>query len=134
MQRVVVIYYGRFDTTYRFHPHGSGIQKKVCSPNRDFIWRRAWVAQSLSSVLSANSVDVSGWMEGCVVVSAAWREMLRDRRNSNRCDSEKQENIHMTKVGGRRIFTARSPPCIKSVLGQRAEPLGYRPAPRVQGP
>jgi len=76
--------------------------------------------QSLSSVVSANRVDVSGSMEGNVVGSAAWREILHDRRNSNRCDSEKQENIQVTKVGGRRIYSAHILPCIKSVLGQRA--------------
>jgi hypothetical protein len=59
-------------------------------------------------------------LEGSVVVSAAWREMLHDRINSDRCDSEKQENTHRNKVGGRRLFTAHSLPYIKSVLGQKA--------------
>jgi len=79
-----------------------------------------WAAQSLSSVVSANRVDVNVWMEGSVVVRAAWRETLHDRRNSNRCDSETQENIYTNKVRGRRIFTAHNLPYIKSVLGQRA--------------
>jgi len=70
----------------------------------------------LSSVVSANRVDVSGWDRG-ECVSAAWTEMLHDRRNSNRCDSKKRENIHTNKVGGRRIFTAHSLPCIKPILG-----------------
>lgn len=38
--------------------------------------------------------------EGSVVASAAWREMLCDRQNSDRCDGETLENIHMSKVGG----------------------------------
>jgi len=37
-------------------------------------------------------------MEGSMVVSAVWREMLRDRRNSNQCDSKTQDNTHMSKV------------------------------------
>jgi hypothetical protein len=41
-------------------------------------------------------------MEGNVVVSAAWRETLRDRRFSNRCDSKTQENTHMSKEGRRK--------------------------------
>jgi hypothetical protein len=41
-------------------------------------------------------------MEGKVVVSVAWRETLRDRRNSDRCDSKTQENSHMSKVGRRK--------------------------------
>jgi hypothetical protein len=59
-------------------------------------------------------------MEGSVVASAAWREMFHDRRNSDRCDSGKQENTHMNKVGGGRLFTAHSLPYIKSILGQQA--------------
>jgi len=37
-------------------------------------------------------------MEERVVVGAVWREMLRDRRNSNQCDSKTQGNTHMSKV------------------------------------
>ena len=55
-----------------------------------------------------------------VVVCAALKEMLYDRKNSDRWDSKKQENIHMNKVGGRRLFTAHSLPYINSVLGQQA--------------
>jgi hypothetical protein len=32
-----VIYYRRFGTTYQPHPHGSRIQEKACSPNKEFI-------------------------------------------------------------------------------------------------
>jgi hypothetical protein len=35
-----------------------------------------------------------GEMEWSVVVSAAWRETLRDGRNSNLCDSETGEHSH----------------------------------------
>jgi hypothetical protein len=59
-------------------------------------------------------------MEGSVVVSAAWKDVLHDRRNSDRCDSEKQENIHTNKAEGRRLFTAHSLLYIKSILGQQA--------------
>jgi hypothetical protein len=31
-----------------------------------------------------------------------WRQKFHDGRNSNRCDSEIQENTHMSKVGGRK--------------------------------
>ena len=40
-------------------------------------------------------------IEGMKVVSATWTEMLCDRRNSNRCDSETQDT-HISKVGGRK--------------------------------
>ena len=32
---------------------------------------------------------------------SSWTESLRDRRNSNRCDSETKGNTDMSKVGGR---------------------------------
>jgi len=32
----------------------------------------------------------------------SWTETLHDRRNSNLCDSETQENTHMKEVGGRK--------------------------------
>jgi hypothetical protein len=38
--------------------------------------------------------------EGSMVVSAAWREMFSERRNSNRCDSETWEIADMSKVRG----------------------------------
>ena len=41
-------------------------------------------------------------MEGMVVVSTTWKEMLCDGGNSNRCDSKTQENTHISKVGGRK--------------------------------
>ena len=50
--------------------------------------------------MSAKRVSASGWMEASLVVSA-----VSDRRNANRCDSETQEtleNIHVSKVGGRK--------------------------------
>jgi hypothetical protein len=37
-------------------------------------------------------------MEGRVVVSAVWTEMLRDKRNSDQCDTKTQDNTHMSKV------------------------------------
>ena len=37
MQRVVVISYRRFGTTYRSHPQGSTIQKKASCRNTEFI-------------------------------------------------------------------------------------------------
>jgi len=37
-----------------------------------------------------------------MVASAAWRETLCDRQNSDRCDGETLENIHMSKVGGKK--------------------------------
>ena len=43
----------------------------------------------------------SGWMEGSIVVKCSWTETLCDRRNSDLCDSETQENTHMSDVGGR---------------------------------
>ena len=36
-QGAAVISHRRFGTTYRFHPQGSWIQKKACSPNTKFI-------------------------------------------------------------------------------------------------
>ena len=36
--------------------------------------------------------------EGSMVVCAAWGGTFRDRRNSDRCGSELQENTHMSKV------------------------------------
>ena len=43
-QGVAVISYQRFATTYLSHPQGSGIQKKACGPNTEFIYReeRGW--------------------------------------------------------------------------------------------
>jgi hypothetical protein len=41
-------------------------------------------------------------MDSMVVVSVTWKEMLCDRRNSNQCDSETQENTHISKMGGRK--------------------------------
>ena len=43
----------------------------------------------------------SDWMEGSIVVKCSWTETLCDRRNSSLCGSEKQENTHMSDVGGR---------------------------------
>jgi len=40
--------------------------------------------------------------EWSAVATAAWREMLCDRRNSNRCDGETLEDIHMSRVGGKK--------------------------------
>jgi hypothetical protein len=42
---------------------------------------------------------------GSIVASAAMereRETIRDRRITNRCDSQTLENTHMSKVGGRK--------------------------------
>ena len=64
MQRVAVITYRRFRTTYRFPSQDSRIQKKACSPNTEFIYGRVWVVKSLSSMVSANRVDASGWDGG----------------------------------------------------------------------
>jgi hypothetical protein len=52
-------------------------------------------------------------IERSVVVGGAWTEMLHDRRNSNRCDSDTQQNTHMNKVGGRRLFTAHILPYMR---------------------
>jgi hypothetical protein len=41
-------------------------------------------------------------MKGMVVVSEIWRKILRERKNSNQCDSESHENNHMSKVGGKK--------------------------------
>jgi len=46
-------------------------------------------------------------MEGRVAVSAVWREMLHDRRNSNQCDSKTQDNTHMSKVRKRKESAVR---------------------------
>jgi hypothetical protein len=35
-----------------------------------------------------------------VLVKCSWTETLCDRRNSNLCDSDTQENTHMSEVGG----------------------------------
>ena len=40
--------------------------------------------------------------EGSTVASAAWKEMLCDRRNSNRCDGETLEDIHVSRAGGKK--------------------------------
>jgi hypothetical protein len=52
--------YRRFGTTYRSHSRGSRIQKKACSPTTDDISGRAWVLNSLSSMVSAIRVVASG--------------------------------------------------------------------------
>jgi hypothetical protein len=47
-------------------------------------------------------VDPRGWGEGSMVVSAALERGVHDRRNSNRYDSDTQENTHMSKVRRRK--------------------------------
>jgi hypothetical protein len=53
-------------------------------------------------VVSANRVEASVWMEGECGGQNTWRETVRDRRNSNRCACQTQEDIHVSEVGGRR--------------------------------
>jgi len=69
MQRVVLISYRRYGTTYQSHPQGSRIQQKACTPKTEFIKGRVWAVKSLSRMVSNNKVVASGWMKGCVVVS-----------------------------------------------------------------
>jgi hypothetical protein len=64
IKSVVVICYQWFGTTYWSHLHGSRIQKKACCPSVEFIQGRMWVVKRLSSVVSANWVDVSCWEGG----------------------------------------------------------------------
>jgi hypothetical protein len=58
----------------------------------------------LSSVAPVSRVDASSWEVGVVgtVVVQLGRQTFCDRRNSNRCDKETNENIHMRKVGERK--------------------------------
>jgi len=53
----------------------------------------------LSSLVSASGWE--GW-ECCSQCSIHWREMFGDRRNTNRCFRDTQENAHMKKVRGRK--------------------------------
>jgi hypothetical protein len=43
--------------------------KKACSPSTELIKGRVWAVKSFSSMVSANSVVASGWMEWSVVIS-----------------------------------------------------------------
>jgi hypothetical protein len=58
-----------------------------------------WAVKNPISVVSANRVVANGCMEGSVEVSVAGQ--IRDRRNSDLCDSETQDNTDMSEVGGR---------------------------------
>jgi hypothetical protein len=49
-------------------------------------------------VVPASRVEGSGWERGGVVVSAALRKDVSGGKNSNRCSSNTQENIHRTKL------------------------------------
>jgi len=60
-QQVVVISYEQFGTIYYSHLQGSRIQKKACCPDTDFIQGRGLGGESLSSMVSANRIDASGW-------------------------------------------------------------------------
>jgi hypothetical protein len=64
MQRVVIICYQCFGTTYWSYLQRSRIQKKACCPNVDFIQGRVCVVKRLGSVVSANWVYASGWEGG----------------------------------------------------------------------
>jgi len=56
----------------------------------------------LSRVVSANMVDASGWEGGECGTWCSLETRCCDRRNSNWCDCETQENNHVSKVGGRK--------------------------------
>jgi hypothetical protein len=51
--------------------------------------------------VSANRVVATGWMERSVVVGVAG-ETLSDRKNSNRCDSERDRGEHSHERSGRK--------------------------------
>ena len=55
--------------------------------------------KSLSNLVSA--IDWEAW-ECCSQCNIHWREMFCDRRNTNRCFRETQENTYMNKVRGRK--------------------------------
>jgi len=61
MQQVVVICTDISRHPYQFHPQGSRIRKKACCCDLEFIQGRVWAVKILSSVISANGVDASGW-------------------------------------------------------------------------
>lgn len=52
-----------------------------------------------------------------MVVSAAWSETLCNRRNSDRCDSKTEENIHMSKLGGRKRKTTHRTVLVAVISG-----------------
>ena len=56
--------------------------------------------ESITNVVSANRDVASGWNGGESGSKCSMTEKLRDRRNSNRCDSQTQENTDMSEVGG----------------------------------
>jgi hypothetical protein len=60
-----------------------------------------WAVKSLSSMGSASRAGAGGQMDE-MWWSVELGGALRDRRNSNQCDSETQESTHMSSVGGRK--------------------------------
>jgi len=58
----------RFSTTYQSHPQGSRIQKKACNTNMGLHREECGQWKCLSTMVSANRVIASGWMEASVVV------------------------------------------------------------------
>jgi hypothetical protein len=51
--------------------------------------------------VSVSGVEASVWEEGVCGSQGSYGEIIHDRRISNRCDSQTEENTHMSKVGRR---------------------------------